>query len=214
MPSLILYLSQYACSMAPHIALVEAGAKFSTVHVALGKGEQHSSTYLEVNPHAQVPALAIGDEMLTENIAIAYWIDKAYPDVHLLPAQTRDAKAQVLAIFAWLNSSVHPAFGPLFHPERFVNDKQAQADLTQHAREKIARHFDEINDRLRGREWLFDTFSIVDCYLFAMANWAQNVFRMDLAGKSPHLHAHFERMLSRPSVKQVLKDEVELAAAG
>lgn len=213
MKSLTLYLSQGACSMAAHIALREAGAEFSTVHVALAKGEQHSESYRKVNPHEKVPAIRIGGQILTENVAVLHWIAKAFPQAGLLQAQTAEDEAQVISYLAWLASEVHPTFGLLFHPERFVDGKEAHESVAGHARDQLAKHFAEINDRLGQRDWLFGKFGVTDGYLFAFEHWALKFFRMDLAATFPNLHAHYERMLERPSVQQVLEHEASLAVA-
>lgn len=213
MKPLTLYLSQGACSMAAHIALREAGAEFSAVHIALREGEQHSKSYRKVNSHEKVPALRIGDQVLTENVAVLHWIARSFPEAGLISATTPEDEAQVISYLAWLTSEVHPAFGPLFHPESFADGKEAQRSVTNHARERVAQHFAEINDRLSSREWLFDTFGVADGYLFAFAFWAHKVFRMKIANTHPNLHAHYERMLARPSVQWVLEREAGLAAA-
>lgn len=213
MSKLTLYLSQHACSMAPHIALTEAGARFDTVHVALSRGEQHLPAYLEINPHAKVPALAIDDTVLTENVAIASWIDQAFPDAGVLPGRTPFDKAQTLSRLAWLNSEVHTAFGPLIHPEQSVAGREAQAELKQNARTRILGQFAELDGLLAERDWLVGDFSYLDGYLFAITTWAENMLRLDVAGNAPHVFAHFQRMQSRDSVKHVLAEEAELAAA-
>jgi Glutathione S-transferase, N-terminal domain len=55
---LTLYYSSGACSMAPHIALEEAGAPYALQLVSIPKGDQQAPEYLKnVNPHGKVPAL-------------------------------------------------------------------------------------------------------------------------------------------------------------
>ena len=54
-----LYFSKGSCSLASHIALEEAGAKFEAQRINLREGEQKQPEYLKVNPKAKVPALAL-----------------------------------------------------------------------------------------------------------------------------------------------------------
>jgi glutathione S-transferase len=54
---LTLYYSPGACSLAPHIALEEAGAPYALQLVSIPKGEQQAPEYLSVNPRGKIPAL-------------------------------------------------------------------------------------------------------------------------------------------------------------
>src|ERR1700739_3565079 len=55
-----LYYSPGACSLPPHIALLEAGLPYDLVKVDLrAKKLENGDDYLSVNPKGQVPALAL-----------------------------------------------------------------------------------------------------------------------------------------------------------
>ena len=54
-----LYYSPGACSLSPHIALLEAGLPYDLVKVDLrAKKLENGDDFLKVNPKGQVPALA------------------------------------------------------------------------------------------------------------------------------------------------------------
>ncbi len=76
---LTLYYLHGACSMAPHIALEEAGAQYTLQLVSLPKGEQQAPEYLNLNPRGRVPALRTEDGVLTENVAILTYIARSFP---------------------------------------------------------------------------------------------------------------------------------------
>ncbi len=212
MSSLTLYLSQGACPMAAHVGLLEAGAEFTTRHVALSKGEQLQADFLKINPHAQVPALQIGDKVLTENVAILTWIAKTWPEAKLLPLGNLDEEARTLSYLAWLSSSVHVAFGPLFHPERYADSAEARRELAKHAREQVKKHFVEIDASLKDQEYALGAFSLADVYLFAFYRWAVNYLKLDMS-PYPNFTAQYQRLLQRPSVQRMLEAEAELAKA-
>lgn len=209
---LTLYLSRGVCSMAPHIALLEAGADFSTVHVDLEKGEQHSAEYRRINPREQVPALTIGDKVLIENLAILTWIAETYPEARLIPARTSEEKAQILSYLSWCTGTLHHVFGRLFKPEYLVSGTEAVENLQQHARNEVHKHFTEIETRLEGRQWAFDEFSVVDAFLFVLYHWAAKLLALDVSA-FPNYGVHYERMLQRPTVGRMLAAERELARA-
>src|SRR5271157_3757143 len=82
---LTLYYSPGACSMAPHIALEEAGAPYTLQLVSIPKGEQQAAKYLNVNPRGKVPTLMTDEGVLTENVAILTYIARSSPHAKLLP---------------------------------------------------------------------------------------------------------------------------------
>ena len=77
-----LYYAPGACSLSPHIALLEAGLPYDLVKVDLrAKKLESGDDYLKVNPKGQVPALALDSgELVTEGPVIVQMIaDLAYP---------------------------------------------------------------------------------------------------------------------------------------
>src|SRR5580693_1646347 len=75
-----LYYSPGACSLSPHIALLEAGLPYDLVKVDVrAKKLENGEDYLKINPKGQVPALGLDDgHVLTEGSAIVQAIaDKA-----------------------------------------------------------------------------------------------------------------------------------------
>src|SRR5664279_6266350 len=67
-----LYYSPGACSLSPHIALLEAGLPYDLVKVDLkAKKLENGDDYLKINPKGQVPALALDSgELVTEGPVI------------------------------------------------------------------------------------------------------------------------------------------------
>ena len=63
-------------------------------------------------------------------------------------------------------------------------------------------------ERLEGREYLLEAFSVADAYLFTVLNWAQ-VTPIELR-RWPALAAYMQRMLARPSVRRAVDVEREL----
>lgn len=90
------------------IALNLKGVAHERREVHLVKGEQRSPEHVARNPQGFVPALDIGDgRMLTQSLAIIEWLDAAYPEPRLIPADPlarADAMARALVIAA----DIHP----------------------------------------------------------------------------------------------------------
>ena len=82
---MILYYWPGASSMVPHIVLEEIGTPYQRQLVDLARGEHKGDAYLKINPHGKVPALAVDDTVLTENVAILTYLAKRFPEAQLLP---------------------------------------------------------------------------------------------------------------------------------
>jgi glutathione S-transferase len=60
-----------------------------------------------------------------------------------------------------------------------------------------------MNEVLAGKDYVVGNFSIADAALFYVEFWADKI-KLDLP---PNCLAHYQRMLQRPAVRQVLLEE-------
>lgn len=204
---LTLYFAPGACSLAPHIALEEAGAEFQTRPVDMKKGEHRSPDYLKINPNGQVPALMVDGKLLTENVAILTWIAEQYPQAKLMPTEPWE-RIQALSLLARCSTDVHKGFGPLFRPQAYVSDEKAREEFVKNVREMCAGRMAALDERLAGKDYALGAFSVVDCYMFVFWNWA--AFLGIDVGKLTNYAKHAERMKARPAVARVLAREDEV----
>ena len=75
--------------------------------------------------------------------------------------------------------------------------------MTARGREIVAKGFAVMDAVLAGRDYLAGSFSIADAALFYVEFWADRL-KMDLP---PNCLAHYQRMLARPVVQRVLREE-------
>ena len=192
-----------SCSLAPMIALEEAGADYEVAVLSTRDGDQRRAEYLAINPKGRVPALVTDRGVLTENPAILAWIAQAYPDARLAPLDDPWAFGQAQAFNSYLCATVHVAHAHKHRGYRWTDDKQAQAELTRKVPETMAACFQLIEDEmLMGPYVLGEAFSICDAYLFTLADWLEGD-GVDPA-QFPKVHAHRERVRARPAVAKVL----------
>lgn len=194
-----LYYSPGACSQAAHIVLHETGLKHDSEAVDIrAKKTASGGDYLAINPKGAVPALGIGDEILTENGAILQYIGDKAGNETLLPGAGME-RYRVIEWLAYLGSDVHKSFGPLFSPA-------SSDDIKQGARDLAGKRFDFLEASLEGKDYLTGpSMSVADPYLFAMLGWTGHL-GIDLA-KWPTLVAFRRRMEERPSVRAVMRAE-------
>ena len=194
-----LYYSPGACSQAAHILLHETGLPHDSEAVDIRAHRTASGgDYLAINPKGAVPALKIGDEVLTENGAVLQYIgDKAGHET-LLPG-TGIERYRVIEWLAYLGSDVHKSFAPLFNPA-------SSDEVKAGARDAVGKKLDFLEHSLDGQDYLTGpSMTVADPYLFAMLGWTGNL-GIDL-GKWPNLVALRQRMEERPSVKAAMKAE-------
>ena len=161
-----LYHTPGACSLAPHIALREAGLEFSLVRVDLrSKTMEDGGDYLRINLAGAVPALDLGNgEVLTENAVILQYVAELVPSAKLLP-QSGLERYRVLEWIGFIATELHKGFAPLFNP-------QASEDLKAATREKIGTKLDLVQERLGDGDYVRGPrFTAADAYLFTILRW-------------------------------------------
>jgi glutathione S-transferase len=201
---LTLYYAPGACSMAPHIVLEEGGEKYEARRVDFSKAEQRTEAYMKtVHPLGRVPALGGIDAgaPLTENTAILPYLGKRY---RLWPTDPV-AEARALSLIGYFAATVHPAHAHISRPERYATDKAHFPDIQEQGRKSFHTYLQQIDGMLAGRQWLSDSYSVLDPYAFTFYVWGVRR-EVPMAGMKNYT-AHKDRMLARPAVQRVVEDE-------
>ncbi|GLR87104.1 glutathione transferase GstA [Bradyrhizobium iriomotense] len=196
-----LYYSPGACSLSPHIALLEADLPYELVKVDIrAKKLENGEDFLKVNPKGQVPALGLDSgEIVTEGPVIVQMIADQASAKGLAPARDSSERYKLLEWLNFLTSEVHKSFGPLFSP---VLADDAKAFF----KDRVMGKLKYIDGQLAGRDYLMGKqFSVADGYLFTMLNWAERL-KFDLSALT-NLLAYKARVAARPKVQEALKRE-------
>jgi len=196
-----LYFSPGACSLSPHIVLLETGLAFSTERVDLGKKRTAGGAdFRSINPNGYVPALELENgTVLTEGPAIVQYLADLAPHTGLLPAVGQVERYQALGWLNYISTELHKNYSPLFKPD-------ASDDMRANARKMLALRFSHVASHLEGRDFLAGSqFSVADAYLFTVLGWA-DVVKFSLADW-PQLQAFRTRIGARPAVQAALRAE-------
>jgi glutathione S-transferase len=202
-----LYYSPGACSLSPHIALLEAGLPYDLIKVDLkAKKLENGDDFLKVNPKGQVPALALDSgELVTEGPVIVQMIADKAAAKNLAPARDSAERYKLQEWLTYINSELHKNIGPMFSP---VLSDDAKAFFKDRATGK----FKYVDGQLAGKDYLMGKqFTVADGYLFTMLAWADRM-KFDLAGLS-NLKAYQARVGARPMVQEALTKEGLMKAA-
>jgi glutathione S-transferase len=203
-----LYYALGACSLAPHIALNEAGLAYDAVKVDLRTHQLADGTdYYTINPKGYVPLLELDDgQRLSEVAVILQYIADRKPGT-LAPAFGSLPRYRVMEWLNFIATEIHKQFGPLWYPDTPDTTKEKQ-------RATLAKRFDFVAKTLAAQPYLAgDAFSIADAYLFTIVNWS-GMLKIDLS-PWPALQQFQARVAARPKVHATLVAEglVKPAAA-
>ena len=202
-----LYYTPGACSLSPHIALLEAGLPYELVKVDLrAKKLENGDDYLKVNPKGQVPALALdGGELVTEGPVIVQMLADKAPGKNLAPARDSAERYRLQEWLNYITAELHKNMGPLFSP--MLSD-----DAKAFFKDRAMGKFKYIDGKLAGHDYLMGKqFTVADAYLFVMLSWA-DAMKFDLSGL-PNLVAYKARVAARPKVQEALVKEGLMKAA-
>ena len=207
-------ITLYDCATAPsprraRILLAEKGVAHETVQVDLRTGEQMGEAYRQINPHCTVPALRTDDGlMLTDNAAIAAWVDARFPQPPLLGV-TPAEKAEV-ASWNWRIEFE----GLMAIAEALRNGSPAMANralpgpvdyaqipaLAERGRARVQRFFEVLNEHLAQREFVAtDRFSVADITAVVAVDFAR-VVKVKPGDEHPHLQRWRAAMGQRASM--------------
>jgi glutathione S-transferase len=199
-----LFYAPGACSIGIHILLEEIGKPYETATVNLREGEQYKPPFTTVNPKSKVPTLTRDDgSVLTEFPAIAYWLARTNPFANLLPDDI-DQQAQALELLDYAVATIHmQGFGRQFRAANFTPSAADEEAVKAKGKEIAEKGFALIDKALAGKEYAVGKFSIADAAIFYVEYWSK---RVGITLPS-NCAAHFDRMMARPSVQSVMKQE-------
>ena len=174
-----LYSSPGACSLTDHIVLHWIGAPFEVQLVS--REQRNAPEFRAINPAGAVPALQVGDWVLTQNSAILHYLTDRFPEAGLCGDGSPEGRAEVNRWLAFVNADLHPAFKPLFGATAYLEDPAMIEKSHAAARTQLRSLFERADAQLAGRDWLTGSRSIADPYLFVVTQWAKKT-GVDLAG--------------------------------
>lgn len=196
-----LYFSPGACSLSPHIALLEAGLPF-TLEMASTKTHQlkDGTDFYTINPLGYVPVLELDNgQRLREGPAIVQYIADQAPASKLAPANGTFERYQLQEWLGFIGTEIHKGFSPLFNP----NLPDTVKDMS---RVHVLKRLTWVDSQLEGKEFLMGTdFTVADAYLFTVCGWSKFV-GVDTSGLH-NLASFMQRVGARPAVQQAIAEE-------
>ena len=185
------------------IALEELGLDFENHPINVALGEQLQPDVLKVTPNGRIPALvdtepADGGEPITvfESGAILIYLGEKYGK--LLPESPRQ-RTEVVQWIVWQMAGLGPTMGHARHFRHYAPEPLPYA--IQRFTNEATRLYSVLDQRLKGREWICDEYSMADicCWPWLMYSKSNGQQMQDF----PDLTRWFKAFGERPAVKRV-----------
>jgi glutathione S-transferase len=204
MAAMKLYMAPGSCSTGIHIILEELEEVFEAHIVNLPAGDHIKPDYLAINPKSTIPTLVRNDgTSLTEVQAIAYWLARTRPCAKLWPEEAEE-ETRAIEAMAYIVGTVHgQGFARIFATSTFARNAADHEAVRQLGRDIVVKGFAILKEALGDKPFVAGRFSVVDPILFYVEFWADKTsIRLP-----ENLAAHYRRMLARPAVQRVLREE-------
>ena len=196
-----LYFSPGACSLSPHIALLESGLPF-TLELASTKTHQlkDGTDFYTINPLGYVPVLELDNgQRLREGPAIVQYIADQAPASKLAPANGTWERYQLQEWLTFIGTEIHKTFSPLFNPNMPDSAKEL-------FRAQILKRLTWVDSQLADKDYLTGAqFTVADGYLFTVCGWTKFV-GIDVSALA-NLGKFLERVGARPAVQKAITKE-------
>ncbi|HHT8904630.1 glutathione S-transferase C-terminal domain-containing protein [Burkholderia cenocepacia] len=200
-----LYYSPGACSLAVHIALEWVGATYIAKRV-----RPQSPKLTALSPSGAVPVLQRSDGwVLSQAGAILHYIARQFPDAGLGSDGTAEGEAEFDRWSSFFTGDLHPAFFPLFSPERYTTS--TDSDQLEHvraaARNLVRKRLALLDGHLKQSGFVLSgRRTLLDAYAFPMLRWAEAQLPERLADFA-HVESLNRCLAEDPLVRKIMQEE-------
>ena len=191
------------------IMLEETGLPYEPHLVVIGDNESWTTEFLSLNPNGKIPAIIDPDGPggrpigLFESGAILIYL--AEKTRMFLPAGAR--RYETIQWVFWQVGHVGPFFGQVGFFHKFAGREWEDKRPLKRFADESKRLLQVLDDRLQGREWVMDEYTIAD---ISLLGWVRNLIGFYAAGElvdfesMKNVQAWLERGLARPAVQRGL----------
>jgi glutathione S-transferase len=198
-----------------YVALTEKGIPFEHEQV-IPFGV--SPEYRKISPLGKIPAFQDGDRTLADSSVIIAYLERTHPQPALYPSDAYDY-ARALWFEEFGDGGLAPVLGAkVFFPKvigpRFFKQEPNLGEIQKVIDTEIPPLFDYLEGELGDNEYLVgNKFSIADIGVATIfVNYGFAGYGVD-AKRWPKLAAYVNRVLSRPSFKNVVDKEKSFLGA-
>lgn len=192
------------------IMLEELGLPYEPHLVVIADDESWTPEFLSLNPNGKIPSIIDPNgpdgkplALFESGAILIYLADKTGK---FLPDGAR--RYETLQWVFWQVGHIGPFFGQVGFFHKFAGSKWEDKRPLQRFADESKRLLRVLDDRLEGREWVMDDYTIAD---IAMLGWVRNLITFYNARELvdfdvlKNVPSWLERGLARPAVQRGLK---------
>lgn len=188
-------------AVAVEAALTLIGLDYQVVDAAPWGDEDQRTRAARYNRLGEVPTLILpGGEIMTESAAILLWLGDRYPHAALAPRPEDRRRVAYLRWMAFIPANIYPMYTVRDHPERWVEDPDAQTQLLRATRQRLIDAWRVMEAEVDpAPHVLGHALSVLDLYVATMSRGTprRTVFRQTC----PKLAAAAERVDADPRLR-------------
>lgn len=182
--------------------LTELNLDFQHVKINPFEEEKNAPEYLKLNPLGQVPTLVDGDFVLTEAMAINFYLARKYGAGKLWVNRLED-EALIYKWTFFAITQMEAACVDLILHRKVFDEKDRDINVVQAAEQKLIKPLRVLNDFLAGKDFLVgNQFSVADINLAGVLSYAQGG-KYDFS-RFGNVARFLGAILSRPAYKKVV----------
>ena len=210
-----LYYWPDTASLAPHMCLVQSGARFELIKTDLSAYKFLTAEYRTLNPHFRIPTYTEGDPdagglAIYEAAAICLHVADTHPHSDLMPQPGTDARAHAYKYLIYLTNTVQAELMLFNYAKRHCDDESAIPALRAAAEARLGKMFRFLDRELAdGRAWLApgERHSAADFYLLMLAGWAEYFEVSTPPSGLPALTTYLKRCQALPAARTAIERE-------
>ncbi len=180
--------------------LEELGLKYKHVKTHPFEEGKNTPEYLALNPMAQVPTLVDGDLVLTESMAINFYLARKYGAEKLWFGRLED-EAQIFkwTFFAIAQMEAHCV--NIIFQKKLVEEKDRDFELIKVAERNLVKPLGVLDNYLVGKDFLvMNKFCVADINVASILSYARNAEYN--FSQCKNVTRYLDNILSRPARKR------------
>lgn len=198
-----LFYSPQTRATGARVLLEELKVPYDLHVLNMKTNEQRQPAYLAINPLGKVPAVRVGETLVTEQGAIYLYLADLFPEAGLAPALTDPDRG---AYLRWLF-----IYGSCFEPavvDRYLKRDPSSMNETPYASYESL--IDLLEETLKTSPYLLgERFTAADLLWGIALRWTT---MFGLVEARPAFHAYMDRIGSRASIQKVSAEDATMVA--
>lgn len=182
-------------------ACAELGLDYEIRDLDARNDEHRGDAYAALNPQRKMPTLEVGDEVITESVAIVLTLDERHREGGLLPPPGSRARAQALRWMIFMATELYPIVEIQDYPQRFA-PTPADADAVRARADELWRkRWLVLESNLAGRPYAIpEGFCATDLYVTVLGRWVDDAWRRE---HLPRVQGIMDAVRARPALAGV-----------